>query len=78
MNEIYRLGEFEVDSLRRQIRRNGELVPVPQKPFDVLLYLIVRAGRVVTKEELMEAIWPKAFVEEANLTQSIFLLRNRS
>jgi DNA-binding winged helix-turn-helix (wHTH) protein/Tol biopolymer transport system component len=75
MSGMYRLGEYEVDSLRRQIRLNGEVVPVAQKPFEVLLYLIDRVGQVVSKEELMEAIWPHAFVEEANLTQSIFLLR---
>jgi DNA-binding winged helix-turn-helix (wHTH) protein/Tol biopolymer transport system component len=75
MSGIYRLGEYEIDSLRRQIRLNGDVVPVAQKPFEVLLYLIHRVGQVVSKEELMEAIWPQAFVEEANLTQSIFLLR---
>jgi DNA-binding winged helix-turn-helix (wHTH) protein/Tol biopolymer transport system component len=75
MSGMYRLGEYEIDLLRRQIRLNGEVVPIAQKPFEVLLYLIERVGRVVSKEELMEAIWPHAFVEEANLTQSIFLLR---
>lgn len=75
MCNLYRLGEFEVDVKRRQIRFNGALVPLPQKPLEVLLVLIGRAGDVVTKEELMGAIWPESFVEESNLTQSIFLLR---
>ena len=75
MSGLYRLGDFEVDARRRQILLNGEVVPIQQKPFEVLLVLIARAGEVVSKEELMREIWQEAFVEEANLTQSIFLLR---
>jgi DNA-binding winged helix-turn-helix (wHTH) protein/Tol biopolymer transport system component len=75
MSGLYKLGEFEVDSTRRQILLNGEVIPLPQKPFEVLLVLMGRAGEVVTKDELMQTIWPSAFVEESNLTQSIFLLR---
>jgi DNA-binding winged helix-turn-helix (wHTH) protein/Tol biopolymer transport system component len=75
MSQAFKLGEYEVDPLRRQIRLNGDLVPLAQKPFDVLLYLVDRVGQVVSKEELMAVIWQQSFVEEANLTQSIFLLR---
>jgi DNA-binding winged helix-turn-helix (wHTH) protein/Tol biopolymer transport system component len=75
MSTLYKLGEYEVDTRRRQLWRDGELVPLAQKPFEVLLILIGRSGDVVTKEELMQAIWPNAFVEESNLTQCIFLLR---
>ena len=74
MNDLYKLGEFDIDVRRRQIRRDGTLVPLSQKPFEVLLALIAAEG-VVTKEELMKTIWPGAFVEESNLTQSVFLLR---
>ena len=74
MNDLYNLGEYEIDVKRRQIRRDGKLIPLPAKPFEVLLILISRSG-VVTKDELMRAIWPDAIVEESNLTQSVFLLR---
>jgi DNA-binding winged helix-turn-helix (wHTH) protein/Tol biopolymer transport system component len=74
MNDLYKLGEYEIDVKRRQIRRDGRLIPLPAKPFEVLLILISRPG-VVTKDELMQAIWPDAIVEESNLTQSVFLLR---
>jgi DNA-binding winged helix-turn-helix (wHTH) protein/Tol biopolymer transport system component len=74
MNDLYKLGEYEIDVKRRQIRRDGNLIPLPAKPFEVLLLLISRPG-VVSKEELMQAIWPDAIVEESNLTQSVFLLR---
>ena len=74
MNDLYKFGEYEIDVKRRQIRRDGNVIPLPAKPFEVLLILISRPG-VVTKEELMQAIWPDAIVEESNLTQSVFLLR---
>ena len=75
MSGLYKLGDYEIDVLRRQIRLNGEVVPIQQKPFEVLLALIARAGEVISKDELMREIWQEAFVEESNLTQSIFLLR---
>jgi DNA-binding winged helix-turn-helix (wHTH) protein len=45
------------------------------KTFDLLLYLAEHPHQLVTKEELLAAVWPGAFVEESNLTQHIFLLR---
>ena len=48
---------------------------MPQKVFQLLLFLLENPGRILSKREVMDAVWPQAFVEEANLTQSIFLLR---
>jgi DNA-binding winged helix-turn-helix (wHTH) protein/Tol biopolymer transport system component len=73
-NDLYQLGEYEIDVRRRQLRRDGNLIPLSAKPFELLLILISRPG-VVTKDDLMQAIWPDAIVEESNLTQSVFLLR---
>ncbi len=50
-------------------------MPLTPKSFDVLLLLIQSGGRIVTKDELMKAIWPDSFVEESNLTQTIFMVR---
>ena len=72
---LYKFDDFTVDSVRRQICHTGVAVPVPQKVFQLLLFLLKNPGRVLTKRELMDAVWTGAFVEEANLTQSIFLLR---
>ncbi|HEY2859841.1 MAG TPA: winged helix-turn-helix domain-containing protein [Terracidiphilus sp.] len=71
----YRFEEFELDPARRTFARNGTPVPIPPKAFEVLLYLVSNAGRVVTKDELLKAVWPESFVEEGNLTQNVFLLR---
>lgn len=55
--------------------RNRELIALPPKAVDVLVELVKRPGIVISKEELLHAVWPETFVEEANLNQMIFLLR---
>lgn len=72
---IYKFGTFRLDSAERSLRRGEELVPLTAKVFDLLLYLVGNAGRLVTKEELMREIWPDAFVEENNLTVNMSALR---
>lgn len=53
----------------------GTPVALPPKALKTLLLLVQNSGRVVTKENLMNEIWPGIFVEESNLTQNIFTLR---
>jgi DNA-binding winged helix-turn-helix (wHTH) protein/TolB-like protein len=55
--------------------RDGELVPLTPKVFDLLLLLIENNGHVVGKDRLMSEVWPGTFVEEGNLTQNISVLR---
>jgi DNA-binding winged helix-turn-helix (wHTH) protein/tetratricopeptide (TPR) repeat protein len=74
-NDLYRFDEFELQPSRRAILRGGERISVAPKSFEVLLCLVQHAGRVVLKEEILESVWPGAFVEEGNLTQHIFWLR---
>jgi len=74
-SNLYQFGEFHLDPRSRVLRRGGTLVPLTSKAFDVLLLLIQNAGRIVTKDELMKAVWPDSFVEESNLTQTIFMIR---
>jgi DNA-binding winged helix-turn-helix (wHTH) protein/Tol biopolymer transport system component len=72
---LYRFDEFELNPARRTFARNGIPVSISPKAFEVLAYLVANAGRVVTKDELLKAIWPESFVEESNLAQHIFSLR---
>lgn len=71
----FAFGDFIVDSSRRVLLKSG--VPKPLRPtaFDVLMCLLERADRVVTREDLFETIWPGRIVESANITQAIYLLR---
>ncbi len=76
-NEINTLqfGGLTLDPASRQLSRGAEPIVLPGKAFDVLLYMAQNPGRPLLKSELMEAVWPNSFVEEANLTQQVFLLR---
>jgi len=69
------LGEFVVDAARRELLRDGRAISINGKTFDLLLVFIESRGAVVTREALFERLWPGADVEEANLSQNIYLLR---
>jgi DNA-binding winged helix-turn-helix (wHTH) protein/class 3 adenylate cyclase/tetratricopeptide (TPR) repeat protein len=73
--QFLEFGTFRIDTGRGRLERGGELVPVPPKAFDLLLLLVHQPGKVLSKSELMRALWPEVFVEEANLTQHVFTLR---
>src|SRR5215831_8365508 len=73
--EWYRFGPFRIDSEREILYRDGEPVPLTHKSFQVLLVLIRHNTEVVTKDDLMKAVWPDTFVAEANLSRNIFMLR---
>ncbi|WP_241654940.1 winged helix-turn-helix domain-containing protein [Granulicella sibirica] len=70
-----RFHDFSIDRLGCVVLWQNEPVPLNRKTFDLLLYLIDHRDRLVTKEELLEKLWPDQFVEESNLTQHVFLLR---
>lgn len=70
-----RFYDFSIDRLRCVLQWREQPVPINRKTFDLLLYLIDHRDRLVTKDELLENLWPDQFVEESNLTQHVFLLR---
>lgn len=74
---IYEFGEFRLDALRRVLsaRADGSPLPVTGKIFDTLLLFVERAGQLLDKRTLMEALWSNVVVEESNLTQTIHTLR---
>jgi DNA-binding winged helix-turn-helix (wHTH) protein len=72
---LYEFGPFRMDPDRQVLLRENVPVPVTPKAFETLLALVRRSRDVVSKEELLKEVWPDSFVEESNLSQSIFLLR---
>src|SRR5216684_494395 len=72
---LYRFGQFALDSRKRTVSRADSPVSLTPKAFDVLLFLVQNPNRLVTKEELLQAVWSDTFVEEGNLTQYIYHLR---
>lgn len=68
-------GSFRIDAIRRLLYRGETVVDIPPKSFSVLLTLAERRGQIVSKEELLEAVWPGTVVEENNLARAISTLR---
>lgn len=67
---------FYLDSRQRVLfRADGEILPLPSRAFDTLLYMARHPHELLDKERLMKAVWPQAVVEENNLSQNISLLR---
>ena len=74
-SQIYQFGPFRLDPQEQMLLRNGKPVQITPKSFDMLVVLVENRGHLVTKEELMERIWPDSFVEEANLSVKMSELR---
>jgi eukaryotic-like serine/threonine-protein kinase len=71
----YAFGQFRMDLAERLLTCRSLAVPLPPKAFDLLALLVQHAGRLVEKECIIQALWPKTFVEEANVANLIGLLR---
>jgi len=73
--ELYEFGPFTIDSIERTLERDGISLAITPKVFDTLLYLVRNQGRILTKDELLQKIWPGTFVEEVNLAVNISVIR---
>ena len=71
----YEFGPFVLDTIQHALLREGNPVPLTPKTYDTLLVLVQNSGRMLSKEELMKALWPDSFVEESNLTQQVSMIR---
>ena len=72
---LYEFGPYRLDLERRLFTREHQVVPLAPKTFDLLVLLVQSPGRACSKQELMNALWPDTFVEEANLSFQISVLR---
>ena len=73
--EHYRFGSFELQPAERRLLRDGVAVSLRPRAFDLLAALLDRAGHLVTKDELLDLVWPKVVVEEAALHVQVSALR---
>jgi DNA-binding winged helix-turn-helix (wHTH) protein/tetratricopeptide (TPR) repeat protein len=73
--DVYEFGGFELDTRAVELRREGRALRIFPRAFDLLLYLIRQRERVVSREELLEALWPGITVTNAVLTQTVWELR---
>lgn len=72
---IYRFGEYEIDAATFELRRNGEHVPIEPQVFSVLVHLIENRERVVSKDDLINAIWGGRAISDTTLSSRIFAMR---
>ena len=72
----YELDGFRVDAARRELlTASGERPELPSRAYDALVYLIERRGEDVSRDALMQAVWPNTIVDDNNLNQLISDLR---
>src|ERR1700730_17894716 len=72
---LWRFEDYEFDELARELRVKGRSVELESKPLDILLQLLLHAGEVVTKEELLESVWPDVMVVDGSLATAVSKLR---
>ena len=75
LQHTYRFGGFVLDVNERVLMREGRIVPLTPKVFETLLLLVRNHGSIVTKQKILETLWPDVFVEESNVTFNITMLR---
>ncbi len=74
-NDLFEFGPFRLDLRARLLSKGSEPLPIAPKSFDVLAYLVRNAGRAVSREELLAAVWPDVVVSDGSLTQAVFVVR---
>lgn len=72
---IYRFGKFAVDTLRAEVRLAGKAVPLRRQSFDVLVHLLQKPHRIVSKDELLDAVWGNKVVTDGALKHCLMEIR---
>src|SRR5580698_2214568 len=74
-SRVWRFGNYEFEELSRELRTDGRRIDLESKPLEILLQLLLHAGEVVTKEELLESVWPDVMVVDGSLATAVSKLR---
>lgn len=74
-HHVYRFGEFTLDVAERQLLRKDREVPLRRKAFDTIVFLVEHHGHLVTKDALVERVWPETSVSDAVLTHCVAEVR---
>ena len=71
----YRFGEFEIDLGQQELRRGAQVVRIEPQVFDLLVYLVRNRTRIVSKDELIDAVWQGRVISEAALSSCVSAAR---
>jgi DNA-binding winged helix-turn-helix (wHTH) protein len=74
-NRVFHFDGFDLEPDERRLSRRGRIIPLTPKVFELLVRLVEHAGHVLSKDDLMDALWPGRPVTESNLTKHVWLLR---
>jgi len=74
-SDVFEFGSCQLRVAERVLCRGGQILPLTPKALDTLVVLVKNSGNVVSKEDLMRAVWPGAFVEDGILAQNVSTLR---
>jgi DNA-binding winged helix-turn-helix (wHTH) protein len=74
-NQIFEFGDFVLAPAERLLLRRGRPLRLTPKTFDLLVALVRHRGHLVSKDQLLDEVWPKTFVAEVNLSVNISTLR---
>src|SRR3954451_20572897 len=72
---VYEFGPYRLEPAEHRVACGGQVIPLPPKAFDVLVFLVERSGQLVSKQELLDHIWGDVQVEEGNLTLNVSIIR---
>src|SRR6266550_5309212 len=74
-NNLCKFGPFRLDLSERQLFRDGQPVSLTPRAFETLVMLVRKRGHVVEKDDLLKEVWKDTFVEEANISRHVWMLR---
>jgi Tol biopolymer transport system component/DNA-binding winged helix-turn-helix (wHTH) protein len=75
VRDTYNFADFELDTTEGVLRQKGAILPLTPKALQVLEFLVRNGGKVLSRREIFESLWPDVMVEESNLTVTISMLR---
>ena len=75
MSQLHEFGPFLLNTRSGSLYRDGREIHLTAKCFSTLVLLVERAGSLVSKSELLSSVWPSGYIEPANVTQTIYMLR---
>ncbi|HEX4593266.1 MAG TPA: transcriptional regulator, partial [Bryobacteraceae bacterium] len=72
---VYRFEGFTLDLEKARLSSGPDEVRLRPKPFEALRYIVERSGRLISKDELIRAVWPDSFVSDNSLSQCFLEIR---